>query len=65
VFEAINVFRAKAIDLSPESIIVEITGQSGKLNAFLKLVEPYGILELSRTGTTALERGKTTLEQNL
>lgn len=63
IMEAINVFRAKVLDLSPNSIIAEITGQTDKLNAFIQYMNKYGILELSRTGLTALERGNTTLEE--
>ena len=62
IMEAINVFRAKVLDLSPESIIVEITGQTDKLNAFLQYMKQYDTIELSRTGLTALERGLITLE---
>lgn len=61
IMEAINVFRAKVIDMAPGSIIVEITGQTDKLNAFIQYMKRYGIMELSRTGLTALERGPRTL----
>lgn len=63
VMEVINVFRAKVLDMSPESIIVEITGQTDKLNAFIQYMNKYQIMELSRTGLTALERGASTLDQ--
>lgn len=63
ILEVINVFRAKVIDMTPESIIVEITGQDEKLNAFIQYMDKYGIMELSRTGLTALDRGSVTLEQ--
>lgn len=53
-----NIYKAKTIDLSPESVIIELTGESTKLDAFIKLVEPYGIIELARTGLSALHRGK-------
>lgn len=62
IMEAINVFRAKVLDLSPDSIIVEITGQTEKINAFLQYMKQYDIIEMSRTGLTALERGLVTLE---
>ena len=44
VLDAANVFRSKVVDMSPGSVCVEMTGESSKLNAFLKYVEPYGIL---------------------
>ncbi|MBQ2669545.1 MAG: acetolactate synthase small subunit [Clostridia bacterium] len=61
VIESTNVFRATIVDISPNTITVEITGHERKVNAFLDLVETYGIEELSRTGMTALERGANTL----
>ncbi|MDR1906471.1 MAG: acetolactate synthase small subunit [Clostridiales bacterium] len=57
VIEAINVFRGKVVDMAPESVIVEITGQEDKLNAFLQYMKGFGILEVSRTGVTAMLRG--------
>jgi acetolactate synthase-1/3 small subunit len=55
--ELAGLFRAKIIDVSPESLIVEFTGDEGKTAALLRLLEPYGILELARTGQVALARG--------
>ena len=57
-----DIFRAKAVDISPESITYEITGDGEKLEAFYNNMKPYGILEVARTGITALERGKCTVE---
>jgi acetolactate synthase-1/3 small subunit len=57
ILEAADVFRAKVVDLSTESLIVELTGEASKLNAFVEIMQPYGILELARTGITALARG--------
>lgn len=61
VLDASNVFRSKVVDMSPGSVCIEMTGESSKLNAFLKYVEPYGILEYCRTGLIAVERGATCL----
>lgn len=55
--ELAGLFRAKVVDVSPESLIIEFTGNEHKASAFLRLVEPYGILELARTGQVALTRG--------
>lgn len=52
-----NVYKAKIIDLSPESVVIEITGESGKIDGFINIMQPYGIIEMARTGLTALERG--------
>ncbi len=58
----VNVFRSRIVDMSPESIIVEITGTPDKIDAFLSLVEDFGVIEISRTGITALERGLATIK---
>ena len=63
VLEIAGIFRARIIDVSPSSIIVEATGNLEKLNGLLLLLRPYGILELARTGLVALERGCGTLSQ--
>ena len=52
-----NIFRAKIIDVASESLIVEMTGDQNKIEAFLSLLEGYEILELARTGITGLSRG--------
>ncbi len=50
-------FRARVVDATPESFIFEITGNSGKINAFVELMIPLGLKEASRTGAAALSRG--------
>jgi acetolactate synthase-1/3 small subunit len=57
IMDAANVFRNKIIDYSPRSITLEITGESGKLDAFIELMKEYGILEMCRTGIVSLKRG--------
>lgn len=57
-----EIYKAKTVDLSPDTMILEITGDPDKLDAFLKVIKPYGILEMQRTGVTALARGKHTLK---
>ena len=57
VLSAVDVVRSKNIDYSPDALCVEITGESSKINAFIELVKPYGIMEMCRTGLVALERG--------
>jgi acetolactate synthase-1/3 small subunit len=58
VIEMVDIFRGNIVDVSKESIIVEVTGNAQKLRAFEDLVIPYGIRELVRTGKVALPRGK-------
>ena len=52
-----SIYKAKIIDLSPESLVFELTGDPDKIDAFLKMMEGFTILEMCRTGITALERG--------
>lgn len=52
-----NIYKAKLVDLSPDSVVIELTGEPVKLDALINILAPYGIIELSRTGVTALERG--------
>ena len=55
--EIANIYKAKIIDLSPDSMVLELTGRPEKVDAFLKILADYKILEQCRTGVTALERG--------
>lgn len=50
-------FGGKLVDISNESVIVEMTGKTQRVDAFLKLVRPYGILEAARTGLMVMPRG--------
>jgi acetolactate synthase I/III small subunit len=54
----VEMFRGRVVDISSESIMVEIAGQERKIEAFIDLMRPYGILELARTGRIALVRGQ-------
>ena len=57
VIEAVNLFRAKVVDVSTESLTIEATGTPAKLEAFLRVLEPYGIRELAQSGVVSLSRG--------
>ena len=61
VMTAVDVFRASVIDYSPEAMCIEVTGSPSKMDAFVALMKPFGILEMCRTGIVALERGSATL----
>ena len=56
VIQTCELFRAKVINVRREELIVELTGDEGKIDAFLKLADQFGILELARTGNMAMER---------
>ena len=64
IMDAVNVFRSKIIDFTTESICVEMTGETDKIEAFVKLVEPFGIIELCRTGIVSLDRGSKSLKKS-
>ena len=52
-----DIFRARVVDSTTESFVFEMTGSSEKLNAFITLMEPLGLVEVSRTGAVAISRG--------
>ncbi len=56
IIEVVNVFRAKIIDISPKSLTIEATGKQDKVNAAIGMLRPFGLLEVARTGSVALER---------
>lgn len=62
ILEVKDIYKAKVVDLSPDTMILELTGDPDKLDAFMKVIEPYGILEMQRTGVTVLARGGHTLK---
>ena len=57
VVELAELFHAKIVDVTKDTISMQVTGSADKLNSLLKIIENYGIVELARTGTTALSRG--------
>lgn len=61
ILSAVEVYRAKVIDYNTDEMCIELTGESSKLDAFVKLMIPFGVLEMCRTGIVALERGSKTL----
>ncbi len=62
LFEIANVFRAKVVDVTPTTLSVEVTGEHGKIDAFLQLLKPYGVIELVRTGAAGIGRGAQTIQ---
>ncbi len=58
---AIDAYRAKVVDYTSDGMCIEVTGDPSKIDAFIELMKPYGIIEMCRTGIVALERGTTTL----
>ena len=57
IMQLVEVFRARVVDVSPDSLIVEITGAEDKIDGFVEMLRPYGVLEMARTGRVAMARG--------
>ncbi|MDY5050420.1 MAG: acetolactate synthase small subunit [Candidatus Mucispirillum faecigallinarum] len=57
IYNMVNTFRGNVVDITPESMVIEITGDNDKLQAFIELVRPYGIIEMIRSGCLAIGRG--------
>jgi acetolactate synthase-1/3 small subunit len=63
VLETVELFKAKVVDVSPEALTIEVTGPPVKLEAMLKMLEPYGIREMVQSGVVALGRGPRSMTQ--
>ena len=62
VMEVVEIFRANTVDVATDSLTVAMTGDEAKINAFVELMKPYGIVEIVRAGLTAIERGTQALK---
>lgn len=65
VLAAIEAYRAKIVDYTTDSLTTELTGDTRKLDAFIELVRPFGIIEICRTGVVALGRGKESIKDSI
>ena len=65
ILEVVNLFRARAVDVSNDAIVIEITGDSQKNAAFLKFLEPYGVKELVQSGLLAIARGPRSMTERI
>lgn len=65
VMRIVDIFRARVVDVTRSTLTIEITGEDDKTNALLGLMEDYGILEIVRTGTVALQRGEAVIGEEL
>ena len=57
ILEAVNLFRARVVDVATDALVIEVTGDSGKVQALLRILEPYGIKEIAQSGVLAIGRG--------
>jgi len=65
VLEAVTLFRASVVDVANDSIVIEVTGNSGKTSALLKVLEPYGIKEIAQSGLLAIGRGPKSITERV
>lgn len=57
LMQLVEVFRARVVDVAPESLVIEITGTEDKIDGLLDVLRPYGVIEMVRTGRVAMSRG--------
>lgn len=65
VLEAVNLFRARVIDVVSDALIIEITGDASKCQAFIRVLEPFGIKELVQSGVLAMGRGSKSISDKV
>jgi acetolactate synthase I/III small subunit len=65
VLEAVTLFRARVIDVVSDSVVIEVTGDSAKCQAFIKVLEPFGIKELVQSGAIAISRGSKSMSEKV
>jgi len=65
ILEAVNLFRARVVDVSPDALVIEVTGDSGKVQALLRVLEPYGIREIAQSGLLAIGRGGKSISERV
>ncbi len=63
IMAAAEIYRAKVVDYTTEAMSVEVTGEPSKINAFIEVMKPLGIVEMCRTGVVALQRGGNIMEK--
>ena len=65
VLEAVSLFRARVVDVATDALVIEVTGNSAKISAFLKVLEPYGIKEMAQSGAIAIGRGSKSITERV
>ncbi len=65
VLEAANLFRARVVDVVTDALVIEVTGDTAKINALLRVLEPYGIKEIAQSGLLAIGRGSKSITERL
>jgi len=65
ILEAVNLFRAKVVDVATDALVIEVTGDTPKIQAFLRVLEPYGIKEIAQSGLLAIGRGPKSITERV
>jgi acetolactate synthase-1/3 small subunit len=65
VLEAVTLFRARVVDVATDALVIEVTGDSSKIQAFLRILEPYGIKEIAQSGLLAIGRGSKSITERV
>jgi acetolactate synthase-1/3 small subunit len=65
VLEAVTLFRARVVDVVSDAVVIEVTGDSAKCRAFIKVLEPFGIKELVQSGAIAISRGSKSMSERV
>lgn len=65
VLEVVNLFRASVVDYAPDALVIEVTGDKGKVAALLRALEPFGIKELAQSGLLAIGRGGKSISERV
>lgn len=65
VLEAVTLFRARVVDVVPDALVIEVTGDTGKIQAFLRVLEPFGIKEIAQSGLIAVGRGAKSITERV
>ena len=65
ILEAVNLFRARVVDVAPDSLVIEVTGDSQKIEALLRVLDPFGIKEIAQSGLLAMGRGPKSISERI
>ena len=65
ILEATNLFRARVVDVATDSLVIEVTGDTSKVEALLRVLEPYGIKEIAQSGLLAIGRGSKSISERV
>ena len=65
ILEAVTLFRARVVDVATDALVIEVTGDSGKVEALLRMLEPYGIKEIAQSGLLAIGRGSKSITERV